>query len=246
MREEPVLGGAATTAAAEQTFSVLIVSAVRFLREAVAEIIRSHQAFLIAGVAGDLAEGSAIALERQPDIVLLDAAFPNGAAAVGRMRAAVPQATVVVLAVAESDERVVAWAEAGASGYIPSAAAPGDLAPFLKAIMRGEQPCSERAAARLLRRMASGEHTSGARAMRSERSVLTAREAQIVRLIDAGLSNKEIARRLNIEVATTKSHVHNLLGKLDLQRRGQVSLWVRAHQRALLPSPSSSGNFDRY
>ena len=57
--------------------------------------------------------------------------------------------------------------------------------------------------------------------------MLTVREQEIVRLVSAGMSNKEIARHLNIEVSTTKSHVHNLLAKLNLQRRGQVAFWRR-------------------
>lgn len=59
--------------------------------------------------------------------------------------------------------------------------------------------------------------------------VLTPRELEIVRLIGSGLSNKEIARYLNIGLATTKSHVHNVLGKLNLQRRGQAASWMQAH-----------------
>jgi DNA-binding NarL/FixJ family response regulator len=60
--------------------------------------------------------------------------------------------------------------------------------------------------------------------------VLTARELQIVELIGAGLSNKDIARHLNIGLATTKSHVHNMLEKLELQRRGQIAPWIRRHE----------------
>ena len=58
---------------------------------------------------------------------------------------------------------------------------------------------------------------------------LTARERQIIGMIGAGLSNKDIARQLNIGLATTKSHVHNLLGKLNIQRRGQAAAWLREY-----------------
>jgi len=57
---------------------------------------------------------------------------------------------------------------------------------------------------------------------------LTPREMEIVRLVSTGLSNKEIARRLDIGLATTKSHVHNALAKLNLQRRGQMATWMHA------------------
>jgi DNA-binding NarL/FixJ family response regulator len=62
------------------------------------------------------------------------------------------------------------------------------------------------------------------------RPALTAREAEVVGLIGAGLSNKEIALRLNICLATAKAHVHNVLAKLELRRRSQVSGWIRDHQ----------------
>ncbi len=73
---------------------------------------------------------------------------------------------------------------------------------------------------------------TGSKAATAEAAALTAREDQIVRLLAAGLSNKEIARRLDIGLATVKSHVHNLLGKLALARRSQVAPWMRAHQPA--------------
>ena len=57
--------------------------------------------------------------------------------------------------------------------------------------------------------------------------MLTTRETQIAQMIVAGMSNKDIARRLNIGLATAKTHVHHLLGKLNLQRRGQAASWMR-------------------
>ena len=90
----------------------------------------------------------------------------------------------------------------------------------------GKQPCSASVAAGLLQRIA----TSVAPQPKSESATqtLTPRELEIVRLISVGLSNKEIARRLNIGLATTKSHVHNALAKLNVQRRGQVASWMQS------------------
>jgi two-component system nitrate/nitrite response regulator NarL len=96
--------------------------------------------------------------------------------------------------------------------------------------MRDEQPCSARVAAGLLRRLRrmanSNREGDDARSL----PTLTVRETQVIELICAGLSNKDIARRLNIGLATTKAHVHNLLGKLNMQRRTQAALWIREHQ----------------
>src|SRR5262249_14313388 len=127
----------------------------------------------------------------------------------------------------ETSDNVIAWAKAGVAGYIPRTAALNDLASLLASIMRDEQRCSPRVAASLLRQMSREVEPAGERTYAPSALALTAREIQIVELVAAGLSNKEIARRLDIGVATTKSHVHNLLGKLRVQRRGQVALWMR-------------------
>jgi DNA-binding NarL/FixJ family response regulator len=136
---------------------------------------------------------------------------------------------VVVFAVTETSDNVIAWAKAGVAGYIPRTAALSDLASLLSSIMRDEQRCSPRVAASLLRQMSRAVDAAGERTYAPVALPLTAREMQISELVAAGLSNKEIARRLDIGLATTKSHVHNLLGKLRVHRRGQVALWMRDH-----------------
>src|ERR1700722_6883283 len=94
-------------------------------------------------------------------------------------------------------------------------------------IHSGEQVCSGRDAPGLLRRIA---HPANGRARRHERSPISAlprRERQTAELIKSGLCDKEIARRLNISLATTKSHVHNLLGKLNARRRTELADHLR-------------------
>ena len=109
-----------------------------------------------------------------------------------------------------------------------------DLVGFLRDVVRGEQTCSTHVAAGLLRWISAASRTgAGARSCATKPLALTGREEQIVRLLCNGLSNKEISRRLNIGLATTKSHVHNLLAKLELERRGQVVSWSREHPDAL-------------
>ena len=170
-------------------------------------------------------------VDNQPDIVLLDEAFPDGPAAVGHIRDIVPEIPVVVIAVTESAEEIIAWAKAGVAGYIPRTAGLADIVPLLLDTMRGEQACSGRVAAGLLRRLSNVGTTNGEHHDITTSPMLTAREAQIAQMIAAGMSNKDIARRLNIGVATAKTHVHHLLGKLNLRRRGQAASWMRAHHR---------------
>jgi DNA-binding NarL/FixJ family response regulator len=124
----------------------------------------------------------------------------------------------------------IAWAEAGAAGYIPRTAGLADVVPTLMGIMRGEQNCSASVVGGLLRRLRNLPRGGNRSSEALPPPMFTIRELQIIELIDAGLSNKEIARRLSIGVATTKSHVHNLVGKLKLQRRSQAALWMRQQQ----------------
>jgi DNA-binding NarL/FixJ family response regulator len=199
--------------------SVLIVSEVCFLRESLAEIL-TRAGIVVCGQSGTLPHAIAIAIAQRPEIVLLDVAFPGGTKAAMSLAAAPPKASVVALAIAETEENVLAWAEAGIAGYVPNTASLDDLVSLIGQISRGEQTCPTHIVGSLLRYIGAGERSS--RQTASESPLLTRRELEISRLIATGLSNKDIARRLGISLGTTKSHVHNLLAKLSVQRRAEV------------------------
>jgi DNA-binding NarL/FixJ family response regulator len=176
----------------------------------------------VLGLCTDMAEALSLSASSKPDILLLDAGYPGGIGGVRQVHTAARGIRVVAFAVAETEESIIAWAEAGIAGYVPSTAALSDLSAALALVIDGGQACETRVAGGLLRRIAQG----GA-SMAEERPglSLTARERQIIAMIGAGLSNKDIARRLDIGLGTTKSHVHNLLGKLNVQRRGEAAAW---------------------
>jgi DNA-binding NarL/FixJ family response regulator len=208
---------------------LLIASEIRFLRDSLGETLGRDKAVDVIGYARDCGQTITMCHELRPDMVLLDAAVRDGIVAVRQLRLNMARLRVVIFAVSESIESVVLWAEAGIAGYIPSNAALADLHALLADIEAGRQPCSASVSAGLLRRIAS---TAGWPAgQKPSPAELTPRELEIVDLIGTGLSNKEIAKRLNIGVATIKSHVHSVLSKLNLQRRGQAAKWARAHER---------------
>ena len=199
----------------------LVISAVRLLRESLVEILgRSGRP--CAG-ADTLIAALASALSRPPALILLDSAVLEGPPAVTRIARAHPAARLVVFGIAETEENVLAWVEAGVAGYVPNTASVADLLTLIDGISRGEQACPSRIAGSLLRRIAAQGRD---RAPAPPAQSLTRREHEILRLIGAGLSNKDIARKLSISVGTTKSHVHNLLGKLSLQRRADVMVRI--------------------
>lgn len=214
--------------------TVAILSEIRFLREGLAEAIERGSPFSISGLFAELDDALVFVRHAKPDIVLIDAAFPDGAAAVRQIRGTDPEAQVVVFAVNETEQNIVTWAQAGVAGYIPATAALCDLVELVTGIMRGEQLCSRRVASGLMRRVAHIGNTVERLQGTEITPTLTYREQQITSLICAGLSNKEIARQLKIEVSTTKSHVHNVLEKLKLHRRGQIAWrWRGSDNRAV-------------
>ena len=114
---------------------VLVVSDVRFLREALAELLRRDQMFSIVELAAEVGEALARTRDLQPDVVLIDAALLDGVKTIRPMRELAPHVRAVVLAVVETEESIVAWAEAGVAGYIPRTAALADLITLLTDIM---------------------------------------------------------------------------------------------------------------
>lgn len=201
----------------------LIVSELRFLRDSLAEILSRVPAIEVCGQASTVANALALAEAMRPEIVLLDVAFPGGTETASGLCALLPAVNVIALGVRETEESVLAWAGAGAVGYVPNTASVDDLVALVGQISRGEQSCPSHIAGSLLRRIASrGRGPTALSSAASPALMLTHREREIFNLVGAGLSNKAIARRLCISLGTTKSHVHNLLGKLSLKRRTDV------------------------
>jgi DNA-binding NarL/FixJ family response regulator len=219
--------------------SVVILSDIRFFREGLVEVLGRHSGLSVLGDAAELGEAFEAFLALLPDIVLIDTGFPQGLSAVRLTRLLAPGACVVALALAETGHNVVVWAEAGAMGYIPRTAGLGEMVAALQSVVRGEQACSSAVSGYLLRRIAAPADPNRGSPQLCGSPLLTKRELEVVELIDAGLSNKEIARHLNIGIATTKTHVHNILEKLRLGRRSQAAIWIREQLSQSAPAARS-------
>jgi DNA-binding NarL/FixJ family response regulator len=206
---------------------VAMVWGVRFARESLVEILERDPLLRVIGQYSDLSEAAALGSAERADVVLLDGRIAGIGAEVRRFLEIEPGMRVIVAAVREAEEEIVAWAEAGVIGYIPRTTALADFARRIIDIESGEQICSGKVATGLLRRIATAAKHGAAREAGVPTAVLTKREQQTAALITSGLSDKEIARQLNISLATTKAHVHNLLGKLNVQRRSQVAGCLR-------------------
>jgi DNA-binding NarL/FixJ family response regulator len=213
---------------------VFVIAAVRVYEQGLRQALAADPRFDVRGTGASATEGLMAIREvtPPPDIVLLDCAVPEGRDGARLLRAALPSVRLVALGLREEPEDVVAWVEAGASGLVSSDASLDELSNTLLGVARGEAPCSPRVAAALLRRVCAAAHESGEppRNGRSPATApvdLTAREREIVWLLNHGLSNKEIAGQLQIELGTVKNHVHNLLRKLGVSRRAEAAALLR-------------------
>ena len=203
---------------------VFVIADIRLYREGLAGCLAREQDMEVVGMAADRAEAIRRVGDLTPDVALLDMAMPESAATVRAIARTAPGVRVVGLAVPENERDVIAFAEAGIAGYVPREGSLADLVAAVRGAARGEAICSPEIAGGLLRRIAA---LSVERAPRSPAATLTSREREIVRLIDDGLSNKEIALRLCIQLATVKNHVHNILEKLHVNRRAEAAARLR-------------------
>ncbi len=204
---------------------VLVVDDTRLFREGLARIVEASGDLSLAGTAADREHVLTAIHDCRPDIVLLRIASPESISMLRAIVEQVPQVRVIALGLMENDSDIIACAEAGVAGYLSREGSVEDLVATVRSVARGEALCSPRIAATLLRRVAT---LASERQSWTGRAHLTAREREIVRLIDEGLSNKEIAQRLYIEVRTVKNHVHNVLEKLQVHHRGEAAALMRA------------------
>jgi two-component system, NarL family, nitrate/nitrite response regulator NarL len=201
---------------------VFIISEVRLYRDGLARMLRRDQRLDVVGTAGAVDDALEALAGDPPAAVLLDLPAPAGLEGLRRLEAAVPTARIIVLNVPDADEQaVIAWAEAGVGGLLSRDVGLDDVAQAVETTAGGGTVCSPRLAALLLRRLARSAE------QRPVSSPLTAREREIAALLEQGMSNKEIAARLQIELPTVKNHVHSILTKLKASRRGQAAAMLR-------------------
>jgi DNA-binding NarL/FixJ family response regulator len=164
-----------------------------------------------------------------PDVVLLDPAAAESIALIRQLAALAVGVKVVALASSEAELDVIAYAEAGVSGFVTPEESLADLVATIVRAAHGELVVSPQTAGSLLRRVTSlsAEHPEASRG-----EPLTARELEVVRLLDDGLSNQQIAQQLQVELPTVKHHVHHILHKLGAASRGEAV--SRLRQRGVL------------
>jgi DNA-binding NarL/FixJ family response regulator len=200
----------------------LVVDDHPLTRSALVDLLEQYS-FAVVGEAADGIEAVERAREAQPDLVLLDLTMPGGGGleALPNVRAAAPGCEVVVLTASGTEENLLAAIRAGAAGYLLKTEPPDRIAEFLEGVANGEAALSGEVARRLLDRVRDGGRLDSG-VPDSIAAELSAREVEVLLLLDEHLGTDQIARRLFISEHTVRSHVKSLLRKLGVSSRREA------------------------
>jgi len=208
---------------------VLAADDQRVVREGLAMLLGLLPDVEVVGTAADGEEVLALAAELRPDVILMDLRMPrmDGVEATRRLRERDPAVKVVVLTTYADDRSVLDALRAGALGYLTKDAGAAEIQQALHRVAGGQAALDPAVQLHLVEAIADGTPSSPAAAPLPDG--LTPREAEVLTLIAAGLSNAEIAERLVVSEATVKSHVNHLLAKIGARDRAQAVGYAYRH-----------------
>ena len=206
---------------------VLIVDDHAVVRQGLRTFLDLQETIQIVGEAANGLEGVEQARRLSPDVVLMDLVMPemDGIDATREIRSLHPDTQVIVLTSFSEDERVFPSIKAGAIGYLLKDVSPEDLVKTIQGGHRGESQLHPQIARKLIDELSTGKEERDSKG-------LTKREAEVLRSIANGASNREIAAELVISEKTVKTHVSSILSKLHLADRTQAAIY--AHREGLL------------
>jgi DNA-binding NarL/FixJ family response regulator len=194
-------------------------------REGLASLIDAQDDMLVAGQAADGLEAYAQAIKLRPDLIVMDINMPecDGLEAVRLIRGEWPEARILILTVHDEDAKLFEAIKAGASGYLLKSTNATDFLQAVRNTLKGEAVLPPRLAARLLEEFSRLANKPDTGSPANGADELTLRERQVLQLIIAGASDKEIAAQLTLSTHTVKTHVRNILSKMHAANRRQAA-----------------------
>jgi DNA-binding NarL/FixJ family response regulator len=218
------------TGEAQVPIRVLIADDHGVVRHGLKMYMADDPDFVVVGEARTGREAVTLALQLEPDVVLMDLVMPelDGIGATMEIRASLPNTEVIAMTSVLEDGSVAGAVRAGAIGYLLKDTQEEDLLRMIKAAAGGQVQISPEAATRLVKDVRAPQ----------PHEPLTERETEVLQLVAQGKANKEIARLLDIGENTVKTHVRRILVKLNMQSRTQAAIF--ALQSGMAPGASSS------
>ncbi|MEL6884237.1 MAG: response regulator transcription factor [Pseudomonadota bacterium] len=198
---------------------LLIVSDVQIFREGLAIALLRKGMYDVVQAGSRPGEALRAARRKKPRVALIDQMMDGCCTVMSGLAADAPDIALIAMGVGDNPRDILHCAEAGAAGFVPRQASLDDLVRAIEDAQGGTLRCAPEVAHALFCHV--GRLT--ARTNGSDDNALTRREAQVLDLIERGRSNKVIARELGIEVSTVKNHVHSLLSKMGVRRRGEAA-----------------------
>jgi two-component system, NarL family, response regulator LiaR len=208
-----------------EKISVLVVDDHQVVRQGLRTFLELHEDICVVGEAGDGRMAVEMAGKLKPDVILMDLVMPemDGITAIRQVKALDKNFRIIALTSFAEDDKVFPAIQAGASSYLLKDVSPDDLVEAIRAAHRGESRLHPNIARKLMEQVVAQQ---GVVKHDSTPDELTARELDVVRQVAQGHSNQEIARQLVISEKTVKTHISNILSKLNLVDRTQLAIYA--------------------
>jgi len=204
---------------------VLLVDDHTLFRKGLAELLEQRGSITVAGTAGNAEDACRILVEARPDVIIIDLNMPpnGGLNLLRQLRADGWSGPVLILTVSDAEEDLAAALQAGAKGYLLKDMEPEDVVDAVQRAVRGETVIAPAMTLKLVDLLQGG---NAAAAKADTLKLLTTREREILQQLSQGLSNKAIARVLDISHDTVKLHVKHVLAKLNLSSRVEAAVFA--------------------
>lgn len=190
--------------------------------EAISDILTEDRQFEIIGIASDGKQALRMTEERMPDLILMDIRMPgmDGLEATGLIKLRFPYVKIVIITVSDDATHLFEALKRGAQGYLLKNLSPSTWLEYLRAIVSDEAPLSQELAYRILQQFPAHPKQI------AQGQSLTPREREVLNWVASGQTNKDIGEGLNISEQTVKNHLKNILHKLQLENRVQLTRYA--------------------